>query len=165
MELGPWNGSVRCPPSFKFCCVFSLFSWEAIALSWPNYFFYDPSLQTVPEESSQIFLRVGEIEYTHRSGEYWVGWVKPLLAIGNGKDGQWLSAWEWVSSLPVENRTAAARCVYDCHAKKALSWDNATLELRTGSFSHAEENMQCQSARTLVLCPFQGFLQGRGVKH
>lgn len=110
-----------------------------------------------------VFLRVGEIEYT-RTGEKSIGvsWVKPLLAIVNGKDGEWLSSGVWVSSLPVGNRAAAARCLHDCHAKKALSWDNTTLELRPGSLSHAEPEYAVSVCHNTGLVSFPEIPAGQG---
>lgn len=112
-----------------------------------------------------VFSRVGEVEYMHTGLEsIGVGWVESMLAAGNGKNGQWLSSWEWVSSLPTWSRTAAARCVYGCHAKKPqpFSWDNATLELRTSPLSGAEAEYAVPVCQNTGLVSFPEILAGQG---
>lgn len=163
MELGPWNGSVRCLPSFKFCCAFSLFSWEAIDLSWPNYLFYDPCLQTVPEESSQIFLRVGEIEYTHRSEEHWVGWVKPLLAIGMARtvSGSVLESELVPCPWGIELQQPGV-CMTVMQKKKLYHGIMLLWSWATGSFSHAEAEYAVPVCQDTGLVSFPGIPAGQG---
>lgn len=168
MKLGTWNEVCRVSskPYISLCVQPCL---DLII------FLYDPSLQSVPVESSHGLLKVGRIEYTRIGlNSIGVGWVKPccLQAIS------WLSrmapymlkerkayvSCKWVSSLPVGNRTAAASCMYDLHVKKAWSGDDTTLESSPGSFYLLQkQNMLCQAARTLALYTCLGVLQGKGL--